>query len=103
MAESKIYRLEEMLDSMKNAFDNAKKVREQQEHLLKLVKTHDKQNEFKEFVDESNAQLENLSKQISTLETRIEFISNVVDKCKVDEQNSQIVNDLLAGLGVFEE
>lgn len=103
MAEGKIYRLKEMLESMETSLENAKKVYAQQGKLTKLVETSDNEKEFEDFVKESNDQLENLDKQIQTLGKRINLLKEVIDKAEVNQKMAHVVESLLSVLGVFEE
>ena len=98
---SKLYRLEEMLDSIEASLDNIKTVKTQQEHLLKLVEDNDEKHEFEEFLKESKEQLEKLSKQFIELSTRYTFLKAVVEKCKNDKKVEEIIDQLILGIGMF--
>ena len=95
--EGKAFRLVEMYDSMKDAIENAKKIKNQHGELIEIIEASEKKEEFKGFVEELNEQVKNLETQIEKLEKRLsalEFVNSYTDK--------EIIENIIEALGMFE-
>lgn len=103
MENDKMARLEEMLESMRQAISNVYKVKEQQSTLLMIVDNSSKKEMFEAFSKELNAQIADLDVQANKLSERLSLLEDVIDKCKVDESAKEIVLKVLDMFGIFEE
>lgn len=92
--ESKIYRLEEMLESMVASLENIQKICEQQEKLITLVEEHSK-DEFEEFIKESKEQLDNLKKQYDQLSSKKNSLEKIINSAKKDKTKENFLNLIL--------
>ena len=99
--EEQTYRLEEMCDAMKQSLDNCSLVIEQQDELIKIVLASEKATNFRNFISDSEKQLERLKEQKSTLSVRQDMLKQVVDACKENKEIARIVTMLVIALGVF--
>ena len=93
----KYFYLLEMEDSIESAIENAKKVKEQHLELIELIKDSNKAKKFEKFTGELENQVDEISSQIKTLNTRLEalrFVNSYEDK--------EIVEKLITTLGLFE-
>lgn len=100
--ENKVYRLEEMYDSMKDSIDNVNKVIDEQRHLLDVIKSaHDER--FDAFVKASEEQIDNLVSQVKTLSYRMALLMSVIVLCKDDEEKAKCVSTFIAAIGMFDE
>ena len=95
------YRLIELRDAMEASHENLCKVMADQQDLLQLVKTNDKDHKFDDFIKESEDQLENLSKQATELERRTIIMTKVVEKMYSTKEFNDFTEMMLDGLGVF--
>ena len=94
-----VYRLQEMADEMTKSLANLNKVKIEQQYLIDaLTKLNDEK--LSGLVNELTAQLSNIDNQIALLTTRQHYVASVCDACDNDDTR-QLVNNLLAGLGVF--
>jgi len=100
--ELKTYRLEEMLDAMKNSLENAKKVKAEEEDLVAIIEEHAAEK-FADFIKAQRESINNLSKQIETLENRATSLDTVVARCKDDSSFAEGITMLLNALGVFND
>lgn len=100
--ELKTYRLEEMLDAMKNSLENARKVKGEEIDLVAVVEEHAGEK-FADFIKEQKASIEKLSMQIDTLEHRATLLETIVAKCKDDTSFAEGITMLLNALGVFND
>ena len=101
--ESKLYRLEEMYDAMQASLENAKKVKNEQEMLIEIVKKSKKHNLFKDFIESEEKQTKELEQQIPILENRAQLLKNAIETCKGNEEIEKAMTVLLEALGVFSE
>lgn len=99
--ESKLYRMIEMLDAMKASLENAKKVKSEQELLIKVLKESEYVETFKEFIESEEKQNEDLGSQIMTLELRAELLEQAIDACKANTEIEKAMTLVLDALGVF--
>lgn len=94
-----VYRLEEMSDEINKSLENAKSVKAEQDYLVStLTKLNDER--LKTLTQELIKQDKELENQINVLSARYQQLLNVLEAAK-DEKTRKVVNDLLAGLGVF--
>lgn len=97
-----VYRLQEMADEMNKSIYNVKKIIEEQELLIKVLKKT-KNGKLERFIKDSEEQVKHLNNQVMIMEKRHLFVDSVCVKCNEDEEIRKIVNQLLAGLGVFQQ
>lgn len=100
------YRLEEMSDAMQNSIDNIDKINNQQGKLIEIIANVEKdieedKKEFKEFIEETKEQCENLNSQKSSLFVKKEILTQIVDKCKEDKEVSKYISMLAYVIGLF--
>lgn len=100
--EDKTYRLEEMSEAMKSSLANAEKVMQEQNALIEIVLESNKAKDFRDFVKDVEQQLDNMKSQQSTLTLRVGLLDKVIEACKADEKNAQLVTMLVEALGVFQ-
>lgn len=100
--DTKLYRLIEMHDAMLQSIDNAKKVKEEQELLIDILKNSDYAKTFENFIKENQKQSENLASQIVVLSLRSDLLQKTITLCKNDSKIEETVTILLSALGVFE-
>lgn len=98
-----ILRLEEMSESMKQSIDNANKVYDEQQVLIEVVKSSDKADKFQKLTETLSKQCNDLKSQVDTLTFRAGLLDEIVEKCKDNESNKDLVNKVLKALGVFEK
>lgn len=99
--EDRTYRLQEMLESMSNAIDNANEVKDQQNDLIQLIESSKDVEKFEKFIEELKEQIKDIEQQLTKLESRKEFLAKVVDECKHNDIK-EVVNYLIYALGMFE-
>lgn len=100
-AEKQAYRLIELKEAMEASYDNLQKVIADQLKLLELVKAHDDEHRFDDFLKESEAQLAKLDGQRKELEHRIKVMERVVKMMYETNELNELTELLLEGLGVF--
>lgn len=100
---SKLYRLEEMSDSMTQSIENAHKVVKEQKALIALVKSSDKAKDFESFVKELDTNTTATCDQIKKLIARKDKLEEAIKLCKNNKQNEDVMNLLLDAFGIFEE
>lgn len=96
------YRLAEMADAMRQSMQNAINVSKEQNVLIEIVLASSKAKDFEDFVKNIEAQIDDINKQVVTLDVRAGLLDKVVDACKANEETARIVSMLLKALGVFE-
>lgn len=99
--EKQAYRLVELKEAMEASYDNLQKVIADQLKLLELVKAHDDEHRFDDFLKESEAQLAKLDGQQKELEHRIKVMERVVKMMYETNELNELTELLLEGLGVF--
>lgn len=100
---SKLYRLEEMSDSMTQSIDHVRKITQEQEELLAVVKISDKAKTFESFIKEMDETIINNYKQIEVLIGRRDALDKVIKICKNDENCEEAMTLLLNAFSIFEE
>ena len=101
-AKDNLYRLKEMLDEMKKSSANAIDVIEKQERLIAVLDKSDEREDFEEFIKAIKEQIDGTKEAVERLEKKIQLIESVLKACE-DEDKKEIVLNLMAGLGAFEE
>lgn len=99
---SNIYKLDEMLDSIKQSIETVRTVIRQQEKLLDVLKDNEDED-FKDFKTGMADQTEEYKKQLEALTIQSMELSTVIDKIKAKSEIEEIVSDLLAALRIVEE
>lgn len=113
---SNLFLLEEMVDSMKESYENAKTIANEQQLLVDAmnsikekvdneVKTEDTADYLKHnweaFINGVNSTKELTLENAEKLELRIEMLAEVISAAKSDDTIKKVVEQLLNGLGVF--
>ena len=101
-AKDNLYRLKEMLDEMKKSSANAIDVIEKQERLIAVLDKSEEREDFEEFIKAIKEQIDGTKAAVERLEKKIQLIESVLKACE-DEDKKEIVLNLMAGLGAFEE
>lgn len=101
-AKDNLYRLKEMLDEMKKSSANAIDVIEKQERLIAVLDKSEEREDFEEFIKAIKEQIDGTKEAVERLEKKIQLIESVLKACE-DEDKKEIVLNLMAGLGAFEE
>ena len=101
-AKDNLYRLKEMLDEMKKSSANAIDVSEKQERLIAVLDKSEEREDFEEFIKAIKEQIDGTKEAVERLEKKIQLIGSVLKACE-DEDKKEIVLNLMAGLGAFEE
>ena len=101
-AKDNLYRLAEMLDEMKKSSANAIDVIEKQERLIAVLDKSEEREDFEEFIKAIKEQIDGTKEAVERLERKIQLIGSVLKACE-EEDKKEIVLNLMAGLGAFEE
>ena len=101
-AKDNLFRLEEMFDEMKKSSANAIDVIEKQERLIAVLDKSEEREDFEEFIKAIKEQIDGTKEAVERLEKKIQLIGSVLKACE-DEDKKEIVLNLMAGLGAFEE
>lgn len=100
---NKIFRLEEMLDSMRDSLDNLNSVIAQQSSLLDVVAASAAAEDFDAFMQELKTQMSALESQNISLTERTNKLEKFIVFAKTNEEFSEMTTLLLDALGVFGE
>lgn len=92
----------EMCDAMKASVENAKKVRGEQATLVEYLEK-DENNRFAELIDTFKKQLEDLDKQIATLETRVECMDKSIELINNNEVVKTFYEVFTDATGMFRQ
>ena len=101
MEESKIYRLEEMIDAMAQDKKNAEDVIFQQKELIDVILKSDKAEKFSEFISSMKEQIDNIVNQIKQLDEKSEALKQIVEECKKSDDCAKGVDLLIFATGMF--
>lgn len=101
-AKDNLFRLEEMFDEMKKSSANAIDVIEKQERLIAVLDKSEEREDFEEFIKAIKEQIDGTKEAVERLERKIQLIGSVLKACE-EEDKKEIVLNLMAGLGAFEE
>ena len=108
----KLTMLKEMNESISESIDNAEKVVKQQDILILIVTnaiesenkfTEDEINNMKDFVNEMNAQQENINSQIKKLRHRQNMIEFTIKEVEADKNKMTLMNSIFEIFGIFEK
>ena len=108
----KLTMLKEMNESISESIDNAEKVVKQQDILILIVTnaiesenkfSEDEINNMKDFVNEMNAQQENINSQIKTLKHRQNMIEFTIKEVEADRDKLTLMNSIFEIFGIFEK
>lgn len=99
----KLYRLEEMSDSMGQTIEHVRKLTREQEALLAVIKASNKAKDFASFIKEMDDTIVNNYKQIEKLLSRKETLDKAIKACKNDKKCEDVMNLLLVAFGIFED
>ncbi len=102
MEENKIYRLEEMLDSMKDSIDNIASVIAKQKRLLEIVGDAPDAEDFADFIEASEKQIEDYEEQKEKLLGRKSKLDFVIKSAKENEATDVLVNNFMDAIGMFD-
>lgn len=108
----KLTMLKEMNESISESIDNAEKVVKQQDIFILIVTnaiesenkfSEDEINSMKDFVNEMNAQQENINCQIKKLRYRQNMIEFTIKEVEADKDNMTLMNSIFEIFGIFEK
>lgn len=97
---SKLYMLIEMKDNIANSIQNIENVITQQKKLIEIVEQSDSSEEFKDFISETNTQLETFAKQIETLKQKSEMLEAIIKKCIDNVDYDNFLTFVFEALGI---
>lgn len=107
--EDHCYKFEEMKDQMVQSLFNIEKVLKEQKVLMKIVKEgiekfEEKEKQpYEEFLKDTESQNKQLEEQKEILSKRIGFLSAVLERCKDNAANAELVSLLAEALGMFKK
>ena len=101
--EDYIYRFEEMKESMEESLKNLILVMEQQERLNKLINNSSDEDKeyFKDFIEDTNKQLDVLKQQKVKLFANIEILKQIIERIKGDSEQAKTISMLATLLNLF--
>lgn len=101
--ESKIFMLQEMLDSMRQSIENAKSVCEHQSALIEIIKQHGDER-FDKFVKDMSESVKKTEKTIETLEYRANRLEWCLKSIEGADMRPRLaVEALIEAFGLFGE
>ena len=103
--EKKITRLEmleETAESMKLSLDNLKKVQNEQAILLDLISNSEKKEFFKDFIEESQIQLQRFKAQEEKLTEKRNALISVINSYKQNKYHGELLETFMTALGLYE-
>lgn len=97
------YRFEEMKESMEESLKNLILVMEQQERLNKLINNSSDEDKeyFKDFIEDTNKQLDVLKQQKVKLFANIEILKQIIERIKADSEQAKTISMLATLLNLF--
>ena len=98
--ESKVYRLEELVESIEESINNLLKIKEQQSDLIDVIKKNAKRK-FKDFIEASENQLKEADEKIKNLENQKDNIKIIIEKAKNDNSFDEFLSLVLETLVKF--
>lgn len=108
----KLTMLKEMSESISESINNAENVVKQQDILILIVTdaiesennfTEDEINSMKDFINEMNAQQENINSQIKKLRHRQNMIEFTIKEVEADNDKMTLMNSIFEIFGIFEK
>ena len=98
--EFKLYRVEESKDELEKGIENIKKVNEQQELLIKIIKSSPDADKLKEFVEELEKTVTKTSEQIATLSDRHVMLIDIINKARENSEIDDLLYKFIVALGI---
>ena len=97
------YRFEEMKESMEESLKNLILVMEQQEKLNELINNSSDEDKeyFKDFIEDTNKQLDVLKQQKVKLFANIEILKQIIERIKADSEQAKTISMLATLLNLF--
>lgn len=102
MEEKRFFRLEEMADSMDATIDNIAEVRNQQHELIDIIKESDKAEDFSQFIDETEKQIEKMEEQQESIAVQMSYLKDVIKSCKESEEKMELIEKFMKAIRMFE-
>lgn len=102
MEEKRFFRLEEMADSMSATIDNIVEVKNQQHELIDIVKESDKAEDFAQFIDETEKQIEKMEEQQESIVVQMSYLKDVIKSCKESEEKMELIENFMKAIRMFE-
>lgn len=102
MEEKRFFRLEEMADSMNATIDNIVEVRNQQHELIDIIKESDKAEDFAQFIDETEKQIEKMEEQQESIVVQMSYLKDVIKSCKESEEKMELIEKFMKAIRMFE-
>lgn len=102
MEEKRFFRLEEMADSMSSTIDNIVEVRNQQHELIDIIKESDKAEDFAQFIDETEKQIEKMEGQQESIVVQMSYLKDVIKSCKESEEKMELIEKFMKAIRMFE-
>ena len=99
---SKLYRLQEMYDSMSQSIENATKIVNEQKSLLDFIKQHDANDQFNSFLNDLNNGIIALTNQIDKLTERKNSLNKVIIATNNSKNIANVIETTLDAFGIFE-
>lgn len=108
----KLTMLKEMNESISESIENAEKVIKQQDiFILIITNAIENENNFsedeiksmKDFINEMNAQQENINSQIKKLRHRQNMIEFTIKEVEADKDKMTLMNSIFEIFGIFEK
>lgn len=99
--ENKLYRFNEMVDSMEESLKNIKKVISDENDLRDVLENCKTPEKFTELIESTKKQVENLKSQYDVLVQNKEFLKKVIELCNENEVANKTVNLLIYALNIF--
>lgn len=102
------YRIDEMRDQMLQSLMNIEKILTQQNRLMDFVKegikndTDEEKQSYEEFLKETETQNQKLEEQKTILSKRIGILALILEKCKDNKENAELISLLCEALGIFQ-
>lgn len=105
ITEDKMYKLYEMRDEMTALVENVSKVVVQQQKLAELVENGDANNEFKDFINDTNEAIKHYSSQVERFNKKIEICNWLINKHEKHEASdiADIVSSIFTLLDVVKD
>lgn len=93
------YVLEELVDSMEQAINNASGIIRKTNKLIKLIQENDKNNEFEDFVKMFNEQSKHYEQQVKIMKHRVDLVKTMLPDLS-EKEKLYLTSTLLEVLGV---
>lgn len=94
-------RIEELIESAKEAIETLTKTISDQAKIIDVIETSSEAEYFADFVEGLKEATKNYVHQQEVLESRLEVLNRIVDKLETSEEAVTFLADLNEGLGLF--